>query len=455
MYCNQRVIEIENKPDNPRLMNKGILHRMRLLACIFLLLWTSCQTKEKQWTARKPEKVDTRTRPVQYQLKKTYAVGGGIYLSNDFDGARMNGVARTGAQEITVLITPENTPINHSPWYAFKIWADKPQNIQLKLSYSEGVSHRYHPKTSKDGILWTPIDSVCFQQPDSSKKQNKPSCAVFKVALNRDTTWLAAQEVISSTDTRRWARQLATKPDVSMEVLGESYKGRAIDLLQIGNPNSDSLILILSRQHPPEVTGWLAMKAFVETLCAATDSSALFRSNYCTYVVPCMNPDGVDLGHWRHSAAGVDLNRDWEDFNQPETQAVRKMMQHKILRGKKFYLAIDFHSTDHDCYYTISPDKEGNMPGLVPEIIEAVARELPDYQPDVRPIKTAAAKFTSDESIFHSFHAEALTYEVGDNTPRDFIETKGMLFAKITMKKMLARRSEETDAKNKVATETR
>ena len=26
---------------------------------------------------------------------------------------------------------------------------------------------------------------------------------------------------------------------------------------------------------------------------------------------PLMNPDGVDLGHWRHNAGGIDLNRDW------------------------------------------------------------------------------------------------------------------------------------------------
>ena len=31
-----------------------------------------------------------------------------------------------------------------------------------------------------------------------------------------------------------------------------------------------------------------------------------------------MNPDGVDLGHWRHNAGGIDLNRDWSVYNQKE-----------------------------------------------------------------------------------------------------------------------------------------
>jgi hypothetical protein len=31
------------------------------------------------------------------------------------------------------------------------------------------------------------------------------------------------------------------------------------------------------------------------------------------------NPDGVDKGHWRLNDGGVDLNRDWGPFTQPET----------------------------------------------------------------------------------------------------------------------------------------
>ena len=39
-------------------------------------------------------------------------------------------------------------------------------------------------------------------------------------------------------------------------------------------------------------------------------------------VYPLMNPDGVDEGHWRHNTGGIDLNRDWAHYNQPETRQV-------------------------------------------------------------------------------------------------------------------------------------
>ena len=95
--------------------------------------------------------------------------------------------------------------------------------------------------------------------------------------------------------------------------------------------------MVFGRQHPPEVTGWLAMKAFVETLNGDSKLAKKFRKKYTTYVVPLMNPDGADLGHWRHNAGGVDLNRDWSQFHHPETQAVRDFLRKKTVEGAKLY----------------------------------------------------------------------------------------------------------------------
>lgn len=56
-----------------------------------------------------------------------------------------------------------------------------------------------------------------------------------------------------------------------------------------------------------------------------------------------MNPDGVDNGHWRHYAGGIDLNRDWANFNRPETRAVKTFMENKIKETRgKFYLVLIF-----------------------------------------------------------------------------------------------------------------
>jgi hypothetical protein len=80
---------------------------------------------------------------------------------------------------------------------------------------------------------------------------------------------------------------------------------------------------------------------------------------------------------------------------------------------------------------------KGNMPGLVPELIEATARELPAYTPNIKPKSEEDARITSTSYLFFEFGAEALTYEIGDQTPRDFIQKKGTISAEKLMELLL------------------
>ena len=417
-------------------MNNYRFNSIILLLFVGIFLW-SCSPKETKWKGQTTlKKVSTLTKPIQYQLKKTYNLGNGIYCSNEFDGARLNGVVLTNDTVITALITPENTPINGSPWYAFKIWSETEKNIQLKITYSQGVNHRYYPKLSSDGINWNNLDSINFL-PDTASisKGNPPVKCGLKLTISPDTLWVSAQELITSKHINKWAENLAKKPFISFSEIGKSYEGRAINLLKIGN--SQKMIMVLARQHPPEVTGWLAMKYFVETLCEENDLAERFRNEYSIFVVPLVNPDGVNNGHWRHGSGGIDLNRDWEDFNQPETQTIKKFMESKVAGGGKFYFGVDFHSTFQDIYYTINPELKGNMSGLVPKLINAVGQEIENYEPNIKPNSNDQPKISSTSFLFYEFGAEAVTFEIGDGTPRELIKIKGELTAKKLMEIML------------------
>lgn len=396
-----------------------------LILLLAPLLWT-CK-RNAQWEGQEPvKKVSTETVPIQLQYKGTFNLGAGIYMSNEFEGARLNGVARTNDTLLTVLITPENSPINMSPWYAFQLWSDHPCDIYIKLSYPEKASHRYHPKVSTDGLEWHSLDSASFRD------------TTMMFSLSPDTLWISAQELITSHHVDQWMHGLESRSYVKRDTIGYSHEGRPLNLLRIGESDDQRMIMVISRQHPPEVPGFLGMQAFVETLCADNELAAEFRSKYNTYVVPVANPDGVYHGHWRHNRGGIDLNRDWADFNQPETSAIRDFMKEKIRSaGGKFYFGVDFHSTQEDIYYTIAPELEGSMPGLVPELIHATAREFPDYTPNIKPNSAEEARITSTSFLFFEIGAEALTFEIGDHTPRDFIRKKGEMSAMKLMELML------------------
>lgn len=412
------------------------------IALFIILLVTgfgSCK-RAKQWEGQEPvKKVNTETVPVQLQYKGIFDLGSGIYLSNNFEGARMNGVARSNDTLISVLITPENSPINMSPWYAFQLWSDIPQEIYVKLSYSPDASHRYHPKVSVDGANWLALDSTCIKTKTILiEDEEVEKDMTMKLSIGPDTLWVAAQEMITTGHVNQWMHGLESRSYVTRDTIGYSHEGRPVSLLRIGESDDQRMIMVISRQHPPEIPGFIAMQAFVETLAAPTELAEAFRSRYNTYVVPLANPDGVYHGHWRHNKGGIDLNRDWMDFNQPETSAIRDFMKERTgSTGGKFYFGVDFHSTQEDIYYTIDPGLEGNMPRLVPELIEATGEEFPDYTPNIKPNSLEEAHITSTSFLFFEFGAEALTFEIGDHTPRDFIQKKGEMSAIKLMELML------------------
>jgi len=402
----------------------------------FLLLFLSCD-QDKQWKGQDPiQKVDTHTVPIQLQWKGIYDLGEGIYMSNEFVGARLNGVARTNDTLITVLISPENEKINPSPWYAFKIWSETPKSTYIRFSYPENTGHRYYPKISKDGKHWELIDSASYRTENMMEMDGIqiPKNCIIKVNLNSDTLFISAQELITSIEVGEWMDKLDTLDYVSSDTIGESQQGRPIELIKIGNGDDEKMIFILSRQHPPEVTGFLAMQAFIERLCASDPLAVQFRNEYTVYVVPLANPDGVDNGHWRNNGGGVDMNRDWADFNQPETRAIRDWMKNKTRDPEnKFYAAIDFHSTWEDIYYTEDSTATGNMPGLIPELIRLSAGEFEGYEANIKSGLDSDARVSSSSYFFYEFGAESFTYEIGDNTDRKFVREKGKVSAEKLM----------------------
>jgi len=419
-------------------MNLFRQHTHWLVIMTISLLW-SCK-QETQWEGQKPiKKVSTQTVPIQLQYKGTFDLGKGVFISNEFEGARLNGVARINDTLITILITPENAPINTSPWYAFKIWAETEREISLKLTYPESAGHRYFPQLSLDGVLWTLLDSAKYKLTMKAINDEElvPKEMMMNLSVGPDTLWISAQELITSSHVDAWITELTSHSFVTKTTIGESHEGRPINLIKVGESDDQKMIIVLSRQHPPEVPGFLAMKAFVETICSEGEIAENFRKNYNTYVVPVANPDGVYHGHWRHNRGGIDLNRDWSDFNQPETSAIKDFMKRKTaITGGKFFFGIDFHSTFEDIYYTISPELKGNMPGLVPDMILATAQEFEDYEPNIKSSSEVGVKVTSSTYFFYEYGAESLTYEVGDNTPREFVRKKGEVSAMKLMELM-------------------
>lgn len=404
---------------------------------LFLVQSLNAQSPARNQAQSPARLVQTENRPIQKQWKGVFSFpGGDVFFSNNFPGARVSGVARVNDSLYTLLITSENTPVNASPWYAFKVWSKVPRKIIIKLTYQQGVNHRYTPWISKNGLDWSLLDAApARQERDSASPEFQ-----FRLQLAADTTWVAAQELSTSADVQRWISQIGKKTGTPVKVIGTSHWGKPINALTWGNKQSPNRILLMSRQHSPEVTGQIAQKAFVERLLENDSLSKQFRQRFLVYLLPMLNPDGVDEGTWRHSAGGVDLNRDWYAFNQPETKAVQQFLQQELVNtGNKLLFALDFHSTNEEIFFIVDPKQKSLLPGFSQEWIQATQQQVTDLKPVIRPLVSEGPSYTSLSYLFQAYGTETIVHELSDNSPREWLIRKSKASAEAMMRLLLAR----------------
>ncbi len=412
---------------------------------LLIIVVSACKSPEKatgyQGQPKSPI-VPTFDKPVQKQWKGIWAFNDSTtFFTNDFDGARLNGVADDGNNHYTIWITAENTPINVSPWYAFKVWSENQKEITIKLSYQDSRS-RYYPKISTDGVSFKAIDSSAFKGINKGNGdfgiKAAPEFAEIKLTIGEKPTWISAQELYTSTQVKTWMDSLSTKPYINNYKIGESTEKKPMQLLEINaNIDAKKAVMIISRQHPPEVTGFLAMKSFIETLSSDTEQAKKFRETHTVFVVPLMNPDGVDNGHWRHNMGGIDLNRDWQNFNQPETKSVRNFLRNKDKEGYEFVFGADFHSTWDDIYYPLDTIATGDKGKIVFDWIESISNRLPQKQTNVKASIELSPTMVSRTYFFVNHGMPAVVFELGDNTPRPFLKEKGKVAAEELMRLLL------------------
>jgi hypothetical protein len=413
------------------------VHQLILLSLSCIILAGCSATRYKPTYFKPPENIDTNTKPIQYQEKKTYSFNDGtIHFDNQFDAARMNSCTQVNDSTFLITITPENKPINASPWFAFRIISKEKRNLNVLLDYDD-VRHRYRPKLSEDALRWKEI-------PDEKVVLNEDSTtATLSFYLSSDTTWVAGQEVITAEQVYDWCRSMEDKGWVKITQIGESILKRPLYMLDSDLEENEGrpTVVILGRQHPPELTGFFALKAFVGTIFDSSPLSKQFLNEFRVIIYPMVNPDGVDLGHWRHNAGGVDLNRDWGTYNQPEVNQITRSIVKESRKNKSIILlGLDFHSTQYDVYYTKEWDTSTLLLGdFKDEWLEEIDNRIPDYKPNESCSKVEGSVF-SNNWFYQQFNAIGITYEIGDNTPRDFIQLKGTESAKAMMELLLEKK---------------
>lgn len=324
-----------------------------------------------------------------------------------------------GEREFAILVAPEHAPpINPSPWYAFRYEASRAKGISVRLDYLGG-RHRYPPKL----VRGTEIVPIPVEVSNDGR--------TARLALPPGDGIVAAQEPFGASRYARLVDRLTALPQSDRIELGRSLDGRPVTAVRFGKRTAPALVVLLGRQHPPETTGAVAMEAFLLELSAQLAARSDLGERIQFLAIPELNPDGVARGHWRANRGGTDLNRDWGDFAQPETRAVKTWLD-ALPHTVRPIAMLDFHSTRRNLFY-VQSDQETNEReeqflngwlGGMRAMIEGYPFEI--ERRDANPGLGTAKNW------FHAtYDMPAYTYEVGDETQPKTIRRSASALARL------------------------
>lgn len=357
----------------------------------------------------------------------------GLYeIRADYEGARANACEVFNPRGVTLTIEPEDPPpINPSPWFGFHVRAKNANErgaIAVTLRYATSP-HRYAPKTSVNGMDWAALGERHWMVHEDGR-------GTMELKPDADGLFVSAQENLGLDFYREWRKRIAEQfEDVEWRSIGESAGGRPIFAMRT-TPGAPRYLLFIGRQHPPEVPGALMFAAFAEHLLQdrsgacnePTSAKCSFFSEHSLIFIPNLNPDGVARGHWRHNLDATDLNRDWGVFTQPETQAVKNLVDALESNGKAIAVMLDFHSTWKNVFYVPTLEETTRPPAFATRWLRLARASGSAYAFERAP-RSSQNSSIAKNYFYQRFGVPAITVETGDDTPRGEIASTARVLA--------------------------
>ena len=321
----------------------------------------------------------------------------------DFEGASRSVCYVESERTLSILVTPEHLPpINPSPWYAFRYSAEEGGNLTVHVRYL-GARHRYAPKWRGRG------------DPSALSVVVAKDASSVSITLPPGEGVVSGQPLLTSVHYDNLLAQLTKNGGGSRIVIGQSHDRRPIEAVRLGSADAPRLVLMLGRQHPPEVTGAFAMDAFVLKIAELVRNGSINGKEFQFLIVPLLNPDGVARGHWRGNLGGTDLNRDWGIFKQPETRAVNDWLA-SLPAQVRPALMLDFHSTNRNLFYVQGDEANAQGKAFLTAWLAGKESAFAGYPFKIEPRDANPGSGTTKNWFSATYGIPAYTYEVGDDS---------------------------------------
>lgn len=221
----------------------------------------------------------------------------------------------------------------------------------------------------------TVLDRAIFASRDLERWERVPDvhveglCARFSVEADGAPLYVAVGKPYLGNNLDALFATAREDARATVEEIGRSRLGRPLRVIRISGEGAGRAGFYLQAlQHRTEWAGGRIIDTMVRLLLS--DEGRPYRERYTWHFVPVVNVDGA-LGGWPENHP-KNMNRDWQDFEMPETRAVRDYIDEMYAAGHRLLHAIDFHmgwshrDSSGACIM-------GFRPGTVPD--EVVARQ--------------------------------------------------------------------------------
>lgn len=273
-------------------------------------------------------------------------------VDDDFPGGAIR-VVRARARGALELALRGDSAADVKQWFAFTVSSEVSREVAIvdaARSTFESAWSRYRAMTSTDGRRWrraaTELDGEAL---------------VIRHTGRAAPTWYAYATPYPERRLQRVLRAIASADHVEVHPIGTTVEGRPLPVVAFGDDDAARTVWVVARQHPGETPASWAAEGLLARLANAEDPvvrALLERAR--VLVAPLVNLDGAHLGNHRTNAAGVDLNRAWDDPDRDQAPEVAALLGAIEAGGVDLFL--DVHA-DESSPYAFPSGCEGN-PGF-------------------------------------------------------------------------------------------
>ncbi len=247
-----------------------------------------------------------------------------IQINAAFDSGNIEVLSIAGASALLTIRKDKDS--DFAQWFHFRVGNCAGRELELKITGLEASAYPqgwpgYHACVSENRAFWGRAEC-------SYDKAEDGGTLTIRHAPKTDLASFAYFAPYSHERHLDLIAEAALAEGVSHRTLGLTLDGRTIDCLDMGE--GETQVWLYARQHPGESMAEWWMEGALEMLCDEADPIARKLRALCRFhIVPNCNPDGSFRGHLRTNAAGVNLNREWENptaERSPEVLAIRNAM---------------------------------------------------------------------------------------------------------------------------------